>query len=213
MEAIHYSQEGYNGDYTYTTICGKKVKTDAVTVSPEKATCKECLETSEFIIDYRDSLGKIKTTIKRRIFIESDILQADEFRSAQREVSDLVERRKLKCVDRVFSQVLDFAWHDLEKTWDAVKRADEIYSDSSLMPLAGNEYMGAPVIFNGMCERAIKENVKWKSVVILRSLKDIYWDMIDIELMKKAFKKNSLYMYDDERENIIKINVSKIKKP
>lgn len=212
MKAIHYSRTGYNGDHTHTSICGKKVKGDAVTVHPENSTCTECLETSEFIIDNRDSLGKIKTSIKRRIFIESDILQADEFRNAQREVSDLAKSKGLKYVDRVFSQVLDFAWHDLEKTWDAVKKADEIYSDSALMPLVGNSYMGAPVIFNGMCERAIKENVEGKSVFILRSLKDIHWDMIDIKLMKQAFRKNSLYMYDDERENIIKIDVSKIKK-
>ncbi len=211
METIHYTRTGYNGDFTHTTICGKKVKGNAVSVEPEKATCKKCIGDSKFKDDLGHSLGKIKTDIKRRIFIESDILHSDEVQDAQREVYSLAKSKGLKCVDRVFSQVLDFAWHDLEKTWTAVKNADEIYATSSLMPLVGNSYMGAPVIFNGMCERAIKENITGKSVYILNQLKNIYWDMIDLELMKKAFKKNDLYMYDDDFENLIKVNVSKIK--
>lgn len=212
MKAIHYSRSGYNGDYTHTSICGKKIKGDAVSVSPENATCKKCLEHPNFIIDFGHSSGKTKTTIKRRIFLESDILQADEFHSAQREVSQLVSAKGFKCVGRVFSQVLDFAWHDLEKTWAAVKNADEIYAVSSLIPLSGGSYIGAPVIFNGMCERAIKENVTGKSVYILNQLKNIDWYMIDLDLMKKTFKENDLYMYDDDYENLIKVDVTKVKK-
>lgn len=211
MKKIHYSTSGYNGDFTYTSICGKKVAGDAVSVAPEKATCPKCISTPQFKVDIGHSLGETKTTIKRRIFIESDILQADEFKHAQREVYGLAKDKGLKCVDRVFSQVLDFAWHDLEKTWAAVKNADEIYATSSLMPLVGNSYMGAPVIFNGMCERAIKENITGKSVYILNQLKNIYWDMIDMDVMKEAFKENDLYMYDDEYENLIKVDVNILK--
>lgn len=150
--------------------------------------------------------------MKRRIFIESDILHDDEFRTAKREVRHILEDKGEEYVKDVFDEALDFAWHDLEKTWKAVKKADEIYASSSLMPLVGNSYMGAPVIFNGMCERALKENITGKSVIILNVPKHIYWGMIDIPLMKKAFKNNDLYMYDDEYEKLVKINVSKIKK-
>jgi hypothetical protein len=209
-KAIHYSREGYNGDHTYTTICGKKVGSANYTVHPEKADCKECLKSAEHKIDLEDSSGKFRTTIKRRIFVESDILKAFEFRSAQRKAANLAKEKELKYVDRVFSQALDFAWHDLDGTWAAVKKADEIYATSSLMPLIGGSYTGAPVIFNGMCERAFKENVTGKSVYILNQLKNIHWDMIDLPLMKKAFKKNDLYMYNEDYE-IIKVDVSKIK--
>lgn len=208
--SIHYTRTGYNGDFTYDSICGKKVKN--AYSSPEKTTCKKCLETPTFKSDLNEWTGKGDTTVKRRIFIESDILQADELCSAQGEVADFLDEKKIKYIDRVFSQVLDFAWHDLEKTWAAVKQADEIYATSSLMPLTGNSYMGAPVIFNGMCERAIKENVTGKSVIILNSLKNIYWGMINLKVMKKAFKKNDLYMYDENHDKLIKVNVSKIKK-
>lgn len=209
MKPIHYSSTGYNGDLTYTSVCDKIVKGDNVTIHPEKATCEECLSTSKHKIDLNDT-KTITSDIKRRIYIESDILQADEFRSAQREVFYFLKEKGFNCVERVFSEVLDFAWHDLEQTWNAVKDADEIYATSSLMPLTGNSYTGAPVIFNGMCERAINENVVGKSVIILNQLKNIHWDMIDKKLMKKAFKKNDLYMYDDEYENLIKVDINKI---
>lgn len=212
---IHYSRTGYNGDFTYTSVCGKEVRThqDHVesTIYPEKANCKKCLATKKFKTDLADGI-KTKDGILRRIYIESDFLHADEFRRAQREVLDLAKEKGLKCVDRAFSKVLDRAWHDLENTWQAVKDADEIYSASSFIPLCGNPGMGAPVIFNGMCKRAVAENIKGKTVVVLNQLKHICWDYIDIPAMKKAFKDNSLFMYDDDNEKLIKIEVSKIKK-
>lgn len=213
IKITHYSRTGYNGDFTYTSVCGKKVKThqdnENSDIDPEKATCPKCTATKEYKIDLIDQ-KKTKQGIKRRIFIESDILQADEFRSAQSSVNRFAKNNGQKCVDRVFSQVLAKAWHDLEKTWDAVKMADEIYADSSLMPLCGGSYMGAPVIFNGMCERAIKEGITGKSVIILNELKNISWYMIKVDVMKEAFKKNDLFMYNDDYE-LVKIDVSKIK--
>ncbi len=213
MKLLHYSREGYEGNYLYTSVCGKDVEAnqnnEGSTIHPEMANCKECLATKELKTDIK-ALKNTTSNIKRRIYIESDILHADEFRTAQDTVSDFVKRDKLKCVERVFSDVLDFAWHNLETTWLAVKNADEIYAMSSLIPLSGGSYSGAPVIFNGMCKKAIEENVTGKKIVILNDLKNIYWDMIDINLMKKAFKENDLYMYDDDSD-LVKIDVSKIK--
>lgn len=214
MKTIHYSRSGYNGNFTYTSVCGKTVKThqdnEDSTIHPEESNCKACKKTKELLIDLADKIVT-KEVIKRRIYIESDILQADEFRSAQRGIAAYVKENGLKCVDRVFSDVLDYAWHDLAKTWQAVKDADEIYATSSLVPLTGGSYTGAPVIFNGMCERALKENITGKSVFILNELKNIDWYMIKIDVMKKVFKDNDLYMYD-ENYDLIKVNVAKIKK-
>lgn len=211
MQDIHYSRTGYNGDHTYDTICGEKVKGQECSSSPADTTCEKCLEHEKHKIDLADFLGQGDASIKRRIYIESDILQASELRSAQRAADEFAEKRGLAYVDRVFSDVLDYAWHDLEKTWNAVKLADEIYATSSLMPLSGGSYVGAPVIFNSMCERAVKENVTGKLVIILNTLDNIDWGMIDMKIMKKAFKANDLYMYDDNYE-LVKVNVSKIKK-
>jgi len=213
MKLIHYTV-GYGGKLNYLTTCGKEIhshdEAETATIDPAKVDCEKCKLNKEWREDLAYSTGFLKEDV-RRIYIESDILSAEEVRRVQREVKDLCDTAAVKCTRRVFSEMLDYAWHDLEKTWAAVKKADEIYSESSLMPLCGNSYMGAPVIFNGMCERAIKEGVEGKSVFILNSLKSIYWDMIDIPTMKKAFKKNSLYMYDENHE-MKKVDVSKIRK-
>ena len=207
----HYTRTGYNGDLTYDSICGKKVSGQEVSCSPEKTTCPDCLSHDKHKIDLADFLGNGDASMKRRIYIESDILKSSELRSAQRKASHFAEQRGLKCTDRVFNEVLDYAWHDLDKTWKAVEKADEIYATSSLMPLTGGSYIGAPVIFNAMCTRAVKENVTGKSVIIFNTLDNIDWYMIDMQIMKKAFKNNDLYMYDDNYENIIKVDVKKIK--
>lgn len=212
MKLVHYTF-GYGGKFNYHTLCGKEIhshsKTESTSIDPHKVTCVKCKKTDEWKQDVDDVL-RTKEGIKYRIYLESDVLHASELSSAQGEVIDLCEAKGLKFVRRVFSDVLDYAWHDLQKTWEAVKKADEIYSDSSLIPISGGSYMGAPVIFNGMCKRAIQENVRGKDVYILNYLTSIYWDMIDIPTMKKAFKHNNLFMYDEER-NIIKVDVSKIK--
>lgn len=211
---IHYTV-GYGGNLNYATTCGKEIhshsKTEDATIDPSKVTCKKCRENKIWLEDYTD-LTNTSSKIKRRIYIESDVLHADELADVKDTVSDLCKDKKVKHVSRVFSDVLEYAWHDLEKTWAAVKKADEIYSNSSLLPLSGGTYTGAPAIFNGMCERAIKEGVTGKDVYILNSLKNVSWHMIDIPLMKNAFKKNNLFMYNDDYD-ITKVDVSKIKKP
>lgn len=210
---IHYSRTGYNGDFTYTSVCGERVKThqdtESSSINPELTNCEKCLKTKEYNIDLND-LKTHNPNITRRIYIESDILKADEFRNAQREAAGYVKKNGGEVTDRVFADVLDKAWHALDITWNAVKDADEIYATTSLMPIIGNSYTGAPVIFNGMCERAVKEDLRNKKVFILNSLDNIYWDMIDGKTFKKAFKHNELYMYDENYE-LAKVNVSKIK--
>lgn len=214
MKIIHYTV-GYGGNLNYQTICGKEIHShsekDGASITPSEVNCKKCIKSEVWIEDFGHSTGKTKTEIKRRIYIESDILHASEFRDAQRDVADLCDQKNEKYIKRVFSEVLDFAWHDLEKTWLAVKNADEIYATSSLMPLVGGSYMGAPVIFNGMCDRALKENITGKAVYILNSFKNINWYLIDIPLMKKAFTQNSLFMYNDEYD-MVRVDLEKIKK-
>ncbi len=209
---VHYTI-GYGGELNYHTRCGKEIhshdKKELATITPEEVTCTKCKKTKEWQEDFKEST-EINPNVKRRIFIESDILDASELQSAQRKVRRFCNDNQVEYVSRVFSEVLDGAWHDLEKTWESVKKADEVYAKSSLMPLVGGSYMGAPVIFNGMCDRAVKEKITGKSVFIMNTLDNIDWYMIKIPLMKKAFKKNALYMFD-ENHNFVKIDVSKIK--
>jgi len=126
MKKIHYT-EGYGGKLNYTTMCGKEIrshsKTEDATVDPKVVNCKKCLATKEWKEDHEDGIGEADNGIRRRIYIESDILHADELRNAQITVVRLCDKKSVKYVRRVFSEVLDFAWHDLEKTWESVKKS------------------------------------------------------------------------------------------
>lgn len=158
-----------------------------------------------------------KTGIKYRIYLESDILHDDELISARRKVFLMLKKNKEPFLNDIFDEALDYAWHDLPKTWAAIKRADEIYANSSLMPLSGNTYMGAPVIFNEMMKMALKENITGKTLIFLVSNENMKWDkrMIDLELMPKVFGKgkNNIFCveYDDEYK-LVPVDVKQVLK-
>lgn len=217
MEKIIHYTNGYGGKLNYITICEKEIhshsKTEDATIDPKKVNCVDCRKSkiwNEDLKDYTDFFDtQTKDEIKKRIFIESDILSESELKTVQRSVANILEQKGEKYVRRVFSNILEFAWHDLEETWESVKLADEIYASSSLIPLTGGSYTGAPVIFDGMCARAINECVTGKSVYILNEITNIMWDEIDMDLLKKAFQNNDLYTYNDEYE-IVKININKL---
>lgn len=130
----------------------------------------------------------------RRIFIDSDNIDKFEYRAAQRTVYGLVDGLP----EEVFDEVVDFAWHEPEKAWDAVKRADEIYAQSSLIPLCGyGSYTGSVVVMDVMMAKAIAEDIRGKSIFFLRQYKDIEWEGIDLTLVDKAFKHNFLYTLEN----------------
>lgn len=130
----------------------------------------------------------------KRLFIETDVLQKDELRNAQRILSEVLKRQGLDYPKDVFDETKDFAWHDAEAAWEAVLRADEIYGDSSLVPLLGyGTYTGSPVVMNVMMKKAVDQKVTGKKLIFLRQYKDLDWDMIDLKLLRKAFKKNQLF--------------------
>lgn len=130
----------------------------------------------------------------KRIFIDSDIVQEDELRTAQRRLSLIFEKSNIPYVDNVFDGVVDFAWHEADKAWTAVKSADEIYANSSLIPLCGyGSYTGSVVVMDVMMQKAIDEDVRGKSIYFLRSYDNIEWEGIDMSLIDKAFKHNFIY--------------------
>src|SRR6478609_4289867 len=131
----------------------------------------------------------------RRLFIDSAVLQDDELRSAQRRIANMLEGAGIDFCEQVFDETKDFAWRDADKAWEAVKRCDEIYGNTSLVPLAGyGTYTGSVVVMDVMMKKAVDENVTGKSVFFLRPFKDIEWDGINLKLLKKVFKtKNKLF--------------------
>lgn len=50
---VHYSSSGYNGDFTYNSVCGKRVNqhkdNEEISVTPEVATCPNCKKAKQYI--------------------------------------------------------------------------------------------------------------------------------------------------------------------
>ncbi len=157
-----------------------------------------------------------KEKTMRRLFIETDVLQESELDTARITVAGILREKGIPYSDNVFDETKDFAWHEADEAWDAVKRADEIYGDSALVPICGvGTYSGAPVIMDTMMRKTIDEGIKGKSLYFLRPFKDIWWDEIDRDLMRKAFKENKLFTLefdDDECEyQFTEVDIDKIK--
>ncbi len=134
----------------------------------------------------------------KRLFIVSDILKEEELQTVRITVEFILEEQGAQFPKNVFDQVVDHGWKNLEKTWEAVKAADEIYASSSFMPIIGNSYTGAPVIINEMMKKAIEEGVKGKKLIVLNELKRIYWYYVDKKLLKKCFSKNNKFYTCEE---------------
>lgn len=63
--------------------------------------------------------------MKRRIFIESDILHKDELETAQDIVANVLEDMGESFIKNVFDETFDFAWHKekLPNVWAAIKKS------------------------------------------------------------------------------------------
>lgn len=152
----------------------------------------------------------------KRLFIDSDVIMDDEYHSSQRIVERILDKKKIACCPDVFDAKQDFAWHEADSAWLAVKAADEIYGNTSLVPLCGyGSYTGSPVVMNVMMKKAMDENVTGKRVYFLRPMKDIEFDQIDLDLLRLCFGKlNELYTteFNDKRGYYFKkVNPAKIK--
>lgn len=149
----------------------------------------------------------------KRMFIESDVLREDELNDAKRTVyyslPDLSENERKS---EIFDTVIEHAWHNPEKAWQAILEHDEIYANSSLVPLAGG-YTGAPVVMDTMMRLARQQKVTNKSLFFLVPKEDIWWHGIDTKLLKKCFAegKNKLYCINQEHSEFELINVKNLR--
>lgn len=152
----------------------------------------------------------------KRIFIDSDYIQDDEVRTSKRQLRRILETSGINTEGDIFDDVVGHAWHEPYQAWDAVKSADEIYANSSLVPLCGyGSYTGSVVVFDVMMEKAIAEDIKGKSVFFMRHYEDIEWDGIDLKILPKAFKHNKLFTLEykdgsDFEEEFKEVDIKKL---
>jgi len=127
--------------------------------------------------------------MKKRLFIESDHLTDDELNTCRRTVRYMLKDAGIDFIPEVFDEVATYAWHEGEKAWAALLRADEVYANTSFVGLCGmGTYTGAPVVFDRMMKASIDQGITGKEVYILRPFEDVDWDAIDVKLFAECFK-------------------------
>lgn len=82
-----------------------------------------------------------------------------------------------------------------EELLEAIKEADKIYIDSGLVY---NPYGDGSVLFNQMMFKAIELGIEGKEIYFFRTLNSVNWYRLKKSLFDKVFKKNYLYVHDDD---------------
>lgn len=109
--------------------------------------------------------------------------------------------------DTFFNETIIEATMNGLETWAAIKRADEIYAESSLIDFMG---ISGGTLFNGMMYRAIEENVTDKKMFFFSNYEDIWWDNLNADLVDKAFRKNYLYVMSKNWPGWEQVDIDKL---
>lgn len=152
--------------------------------------------------------------MKKRLFIESDVLHQYEVDSCANCVEFILQDMGIPFIPAIFDKAIGYAWHDMDTTWEEILLHDEVFASSSLFGLSGaRTYIGSPPLFDGMMKRALDNKVKGKSLYFLTHSDDILWDNINLKMLVKVFAtKNKLYCTDKKNGLFVHINPHEIAK-
>lgn len=125
----------------------------------------------------------------KRLFIEND--ENLDFSRVKSYLEDLYEFKgnPTEFFDETFTE----ATFNSQDAWEAIKRNDEIFAESSLIDMMG---ISGGMLFNNMMYMSIKEEVKGKKVYFFSSKNDIWWENLNEDLFVKAFKDNELFTHE-----------------
>jgi hypothetical protein len=140
----------------------------------------------------------------KRLFIEND--ENLDFSRVKSYLKDLYGFKGEP--NDFFDETLTEATFNSQDAWEAVKRNDEIFAESSLIDMMG---VSGGLLFNNMMYMAIKENVIGKKVYFFSSKDSIWWDNLNADLFEKAFKENDLFTHE-VGEGWVKIDIAEILK-
>lgn len=97
--------------------------------------------------------------------------------------------------EKFFDEIFTNATFDSLRAWNAVKRNDEIFAESSLIDSMG---VSGGMLFNNMMYLAINEKIIGKKVYLFSDYEDIWWDNLKPTLLKDAFEFNELFTLEEE---------------
>lgn len=139
----------------------------------------------------------------KRLFIENDEnLDFSRIKSYMEDLYDF-KGNPAEFFDETFTE----ATFNSQDAWEAIKRNDEIFAESSLIDMMG---ISGGLLFNNMMYMAIKENVVGKKVHFFSSKDSIWWDNLNADLFEKAFEHNELYTHEGNKWE--KVDISEILK-
>ena len=198
-EVIHYSKYGYNGNFTCTSSCGKEIHThndkeNKSSINIDIVDCQECKDSETYKQDIEN--------FYKNLYLEVDFLTASEYRTSLRTI-------RYASKDIRIDRVIENADHDKLKTWEEIKKYENIYFSSSFYPLVVGS-IGAPYLLQALCKKALEENITGKNIYCINSGENLDLEWIDDKnSVIEAFKNNKFYVLDDEYENFVEFNFSK----
>jgi len=143
----------------------------------------------------------------KRIFVEIDDIDGDEIETWSR-LASLIATGKTS--DNFFDEIMGDVFSKAEEVWEAVKTADEIYAATALIPHFGG--YGGGTVFNNLMWKAMEENTEGKSVYLFRRYNEVRWDELDAKLVDKVFRKNFLYVHDENMDKWEQVDIDKLLK-
>ena len=91
--------------------------------------------------------------------------------------------------------ICDATFNQME-CWEAVKNADEIFAETSLIDNMG---IDGGMLFNNMMYQCIEENISNKKLYFFTSKKDVWWSNLREHLLREVFKNNELYTIENNK--------------
>jgi hypothetical protein len=151
----------------------------------------------------------------KRLFIEgafaqdvSDMLETN-FRSAV--ILFGLDRKKYTEPKHLFDQIIYGAGGKIDKVWTAIKKSDEIFVSTALMPTNGyNGNLTSPELFNEMMRLSIAEKVTGKKIYIFRDYRSVKWQQLNADYVAKCFKENELYTSDSTYLVWKRVNINEL---
>jgi len=135
----------------------------------------------------------------KRLFIEND--ENLDFSRVKYYLKDLYDFKG--DASDFFNETFTEATFNSQEAWEAIKRNDEIFAESSLIDMMG---INGGMLFNNMMYMAIKENIIGKKVYFFSSKDSIWWSNLNEDLLLNAFKGNALYTHEDNGWQKVDIN-------
>lgn len=107
-----------------------------------------------------------------------------------------------------FNTVIGEAAFHTQEAWDAVKSHDQIFVSTSLIPRYGfGSSFGSGMLMNSLMYKAIEEKVEGKSLYFFNEFDNIRWDELKKDLVDKCFRKNFMYVRDENFDNWVQVDI------